>query len=115
MSKGIVLGAVMTVVLLAAFAAMPGCDAVGSGAEVHLQNVNVGSFSQMGKTITGIPQGNIDAVLKVDASEVYINSTADGFEITLSPSNAKITTGPQGISITGVDPDQIDLKFATTK
>jgi hypothetical protein len=115
LNKRIILNIIPAVVLLVGLGALLGCNGVGGGAEVHLQNVNIGSFSQEGKTITGIPQDKIDAVLKVDASKIYINSTANGFEITLSPSNAVITTGPGGITITGVDPAQIDLKFATTK
>jgi hypothetical protein len=115
LNKRIILSIVMAAVMLTLLGAIAGCDSVGGGAEVHLQNVNIGSFSQEGKAITGIPQDKIDAVLKVDASKIYINSTANGFEITLSPSNAVITTGPNGITISGVDPDKIDLKFATTK
>ena len=113
MNKKILLSIAAAVVLLIVIGTISGCDAVRGGAEVHLQNVNAGSFTQSGKTITGIPTGNIDAVLKVNTDKIYINSTSSGFEIRLGPSNAVITTGPDGISITGVTPDQIDLQFAT--
>jgi hypothetical protein len=118
MTKGIIVNIAMVVILLGVLGAAIGCDAVRGGAEVHLQNVSVGNFSQSGKAITGIPTGNIDAVLKVNTDKVYINSTADGFVITLSPSNAVITATKDGLAITGVTPEQIDLQFApsaTTK
>ena len=115
MSKGIVLYSVLLVFLLVGTGATLGCDTVRGGAEVWLQNVSAGSFTQSGKTITGIPTGNLSVVLKGSTNKVFIDTTDKGFVIKLSPSNAVITTGPDGISITGVSPDQMELKFNTQK
>jgi hypothetical protein len=110
-----VLNIALLALLLAAMAAAVGCDATRGGAEIWLDNVSVGSFTQNGKAIQGIPTGNLSAVLKVSASKVSISTSAAGVTtIKLSPSNATITSGPDGISISGVESDKIELKLQTT-
>jgi hypothetical protein len=91
--------------------AVPACDVVRGGATVSLHNVNIGGLSQSGKPIEGIPTQTVDIELKVAADEVIIQSTDDGAIITLQPSGAVITSGPDGMSITGVDPDKIEMKW----
>jgi len=117
MRKGFITQFILLTLILVGLGAILGCDsAVRGGAEIWLENVNLGSISQNGKTIQGIPTGNISAVLKVATNKVYINSNdKGGFVIKLSPSNAIITTSTDGISITGVDPEKIELKFQSTK
>jgi hypothetical protein len=98
--------------LLALFlVAAPACDAVRGGATVHLRNIDIGELSQSGKPIAGIPTDTVDIVLKVAADEVIIQSTDNGAIITLQPSGAIIEAGPDGMSVTGVDPDKIDIKW----
>ena len=115
MKLGNVLNIALLAVLLAGMAALVGCDTVRGGAEIWLENVSVSGFTQNGKPISGIPTGNISAVLKVSTSKVSISSTDTGVTtIKLSPSNAVITSGPDGISITGVESDKIELKLQGT-
>jgi hypothetical protein len=103
----------ITMVLLLAMLLViaPACDVVRGGATVHLHNVDIGGLSQSGKPIEGIPTGTVDIVLKVAADEIVIQSTDDGAVITLQPSGAVIKSGPDGMTITGVDPDKIDMKW----
>ncbi len=101
--------------LLIGMAAVVGCDSMPGGAEVWLENVSVSGLTQNGKTIQGIPTGNLSAVLKVSANKVSISTSGAGVTtIKLSPSNAVITSGPDGISITGVESDKIELKLQST-
>jgi hypothetical protein len=103
----------VTMVLLLAMLLViaPACDVIRGGATVHLNNVNIGGLSQDGKPIEGIPTGTVDIVLKVAADEVIIQSTDNGAVITLQPSGAIIKSGPDGMTITGVDPDKIDMQW----
>jgi hypothetical protein len=101
--------------LLAGVAAVVGCDSTRGGAEIWLENVSVNGFTQNGKAIQGIPTGNLSAVIKVSASKVSISTSGTGITtIKLSPSNAVITSGPDGISISGVESDKIELKLQST-
>lgn len=114
MNKRIAVNIAILVVFTALLGGNLGCDSVRGGAEVWLEDVSVGSFTMDGKPIMGLPTQKINAVLKVPSNRVYIKSTSDGFVIRLSPSNATITTGPGGMTISGIDPDKIELKFEST-
>lgn len=114
MKTGYVLNIALLTLLLVTMGAAISCDTVRGGAEVWLENISVEGYSQNGKTIEGIPTGNMSAVLKVSASKVVINSTENGFTIRLSPSNAVITAEEGSISISGVDPDDIEFKLSST-
>ncbi|OGO17292.1 MAG: hypothetical protein A2Z02_06135 [Chloroflexi bacterium RBG_16_48_7] len=115
MKIGYVLNIALLALLLVGVGAAVSCDTVRGGAEIWLENVSVGSFTQNGKPIQGIPTGNLSAVLKVSTNKVSISTSATGVTtIKLSPSNAVITTGPDGISITGVESDKIELKLQST-
>lgn len=112
MKKTIAINITILVFALSLLGATMGCDnMVRGGAEVWLEDVSVGSFTMDGKPIMGLPTQKINAVLKVSANKVYIKSTSDGFIIKLSPSDATITTGSGGLTVTGLEPDQIELKF----
>jgi len=115
MKTGNVLSIALLTLLLVAMGAAISCDSVvRGGAEVWLENISVEGFSQNGKAVEGIPTGNMSAVLKVSASKVVVDATDDGFTIKLSPSNAVITAKEGKISISGVDPDDIEFKLSST-
>ena len=101
----------MVILLATLLVAAPACDYVRGGATVHLKNVSVGGLSQSGKPIEGLPTAMVDIKLKVAADEVIIQSTDDGAIITLQPSGAVIEAGPDGMSVTGVDPEDIDMDW----
>jgi hypothetical protein len=98
--------------LLAGMGAAISCDSVRGGAEVWLENINAGGLTQNGKPVQGIPTGNLSVALKVSTNKVSISTSETGVTtIKLSPSNAVIISGPDGISITGVESDKIELKL----
>jgi hypothetical protein len=103
---------IAVVLLLAALLVVaPACDYVRGGATVQLKNVSVGGLSQSGKPIEGLPTATVDIKLKVAADEVIIQSTDNGAVITLQPSGAIIKAGSDGMTITGVDPEDIDMDW----
>jgi hypothetical protein len=112
--KSIALNIAILVFIISLLGATLGCDnLVRGGAEIWLEDVSVGSFSMDGKPIMGLPTQKISAVLKVSSNKIYVKSTSDGVVIRLSPSNATITYGSGGMTITGLEPDQVELKFQT--
>lgn len=108
-----IINAVLVTAMLITIGVTLGCDsAVRGGAEIWLENVNIGSITQNGKTIEGIPTTNVSAVLKVAANKIYISVDNQGAcTIKLKPTEGVIKTGPNGISITGVEPEKIELKL----
>src|SRR4030042_2225886 len=115
MKKNHILHIALLVTMLTVVALTLGCDsAVRGGAEIWLENVNLGSVTQNGKAIQGIPTSDMTAVLKVAANKVYISVDGQGAcTIRLSPGEGVIKTGTGGISITGVDPEKIELKISS--
>ena len=101
----------LVLLLVALLVAGPACDTVRGGATVYLKNVKMGALSQSGKPIEGLPASTVDIKLKVAADEVVIQSTDNGAIITLQPSGAVIEAGSDGMSITGVDPENIDMTW----
>jgi hypothetical protein len=87
-----------------------GCGSYG-GADVYLENVNIGSVSVEGKPVTGLPTQKVNIVLKTNASKVMVSQSAGKTTIKLQPSEAVITSGPDGISFTGVKPEQVEIKW----
>jgi len=105
----------LLMLLIAGLTANLGCDAARGGAEVCLEGVSTGALSMEGKTISGLPSEKLNAVLKVSATRVSISTTDEETIIKLSPSGASIVIGPDGISIAGVEPDQIEMKWQATE
>jgi hypothetical protein len=68
-----------------------------------------------GKPVQGLPTGKIDLIIKVPTDRVTITSTEDGMIVRLSPSEALITKGANGLSITGVEPEDIEMKWQTAE
>lgn len=113
--KNHILHIALLILLMAAISVSLACEsAVRGGAEVWIENVNIGSLTQNGKAIEGIPTTNMSAVLKVATNKVYIDVNEEGgCTIKLSPSNTVITTGADGIAITGIDPEKIEFKLSS--
>ena len=84
------------------------------GADVYLEGVSIGSISVEGKPVTGLPTQNVNIVLKTNASKVMVSQSGGKTTIKLQPSNAVITSGPDGISFTGVEPEQVEIKWEKT-
>jgi hypothetical protein len=92
-----------------------GCGSYG-GADIYLENVNIGSVSMEGKPITGLPTENVDIVLKTNSSKVMVSQSNGKTTLELQPSGAVVTSGPDGISFTGVDSSQVEIMWqGTTK
>lgn len=87
------------------------------GADVYLEGVSIGSVSVEGKPVTGLPTQNVNIVLKTGASKVMVSQSGGKTTIKLQPSDTVITSGPDGLSFTGVEPEQVEIqweKAATT-
>ena len=106
---------ILPLFLIAVLTTTAGCDSVRGGAQIYLEDVSMGALSMEGKPIQGLPTGKMDIVLKVSANKVNISTTESGAIIKLSPSGATIIAGPDGMSITGVDPDKIEMKWKTAQ
>ena len=90
------------------------CSGAG-GADVYLEKVSIGSVSMAGKPVSGLPTQNVNIILKTGANKVVV-SQADGKTIIkLQPSAAVITSDNTGISFTGVEPEQVELKWEEIK
>jgi outer membrane lipopolysaccharide assembly protein LptE/RlpB len=116
MNNRIVLKLLLPLLLIAMLFILTGCDSlVRGGTEVVLEGVSMGTLSMEGKPVQGLPTGKIDLVIKVPTNRVTITSTEDGMIVRLSPSEAVITKGASGLSITGVEPDEIEMRWQSTE
>jgi len=86
------------------------CGSSG-GADIYLEGVNMGSVSMEGKPVTGLPTQNVNIVLKTGANKIMVSQSGGKTTIKLQPSGAVITSGADGISFTGVEPDQVEIKW----
>jgi hypothetical protein len=89
-----------------------GCDALGIGTEVHLEGV---TMSMDGKIISGLPSQKADVIFKASTSQINISTSGQDTVIKLSPADATIVIGPNGVSITGVDSTKIQIKWQETQ
>ena len=105
----------LLMLLTAGLTATLGCDATTHGADIYLEGVSTGTMSMGGKTISGLPSQKTNVVLKLSASKVNIRTSDEETIIELSPSGASIVIGPDGISVDGVEPDQIEIEWQTTE
>jgi len=88
-----------------------------SGADIYLEGVSIGSVSAEGKPITGLPAENVSIVLNTNATKVVVSQSGGKTTIKLQPSGAVITSSSAGISFTGIEADQVEIKWVkdTTK
>ena len=96
------------VLLIVGLAANLGCDSIRGGAKVYLEGV---TMSIGGKTISGLPSQKATVALNVPVNEVSISTTGEDTVIQLRPSGATIVIGPDGISLNGLDLDQIEMDW----
>ena len=97
--------------LIAGLAVSLGCDSL-TGAQVYLEGV---TMSMDGKVISGLPSQKADVALKVSVKKVSISTSGSDTVIKLSPSGATIVVGPDGITISGLEPEQIEMKWQDTE
>jgi len=90
------------------------CGSTGC-ADVYLEGVTIGSMSVEGKPLSGLPSQKVDVVLNVNANRITISANGEDTTITLSPSNAVIVSTPNGITFTGVNPEQVEIKWQDTE
>ncbi|MGA2157982.1 MAG: hypothetical protein ABSG90_02060 [Dehalococcoidia bacterium] len=90
-----------------------GCGSYG-GADIYLENVNIGSVSMEGKPVTGLPTQNVNIVLKTNSNKVMESQSNGKTTLKLQPSGAVVTSGPDGISFTGVDSSQVEIVWQGT-
>ncbi|MBM3148852.1 MAG: hypothetical protein FJZ83_05630 [Chloroflexi bacterium] len=108
---------VTRIVLLSLFivglAASLGCGSNRGGVEIWLEGVSMGTMSMDGKPISGLPSQKTNLLLKVGARKIYVSSEGNKTVMRLLPSEAKIIIGPEGMSLEGVQPDQVEIKWET--
>jgi hypothetical protein len=100
----------LTAALCLSLLAGAACGNYG-GADVYLEGVSIGSVSVEGKPVTGLPTQNVNIVLKTNSSKVMVSQSGGKTIIKLQPSNAVITSGPDGISFTGVESDLVEIQW----
>lgn len=88
-----------------------GCDTVRGGADIYIEGVSIGSVSIEGKPVTGLPSQKVNLVLKVGANKVTMSQASGKTTIKCSPSGAIITSGPDGITFTGVDSANVEMQW----
>ena len=113
--KFVFAGTATAIALLALVIAGAGCGSYG-GADIYLENVSIGSVSMEGKPVTGLPTQMVNIVLKTGSNKVLVNQSNGKTTLKLQPSGAVVTSGPDGISFTGVDSSQVEIVWqGTTK
>lgn len=107
-----ILKVMLITALLMLVVASISCDGVG-GADVYLENINMGTLSVEGKPVTGLPTQKVNIVLKTGANQILVSQSGGKTIIQLQPAGAVITSSSDGLSFTGVKPDQVEIKWAT--
>jgi len=113
MKKNLVTVLALTALVALGLIANLSCGATGC-ADVYLEGVTIGSMSVEGKPLSGLPSQKVDVVLNVNANKITISSNGQDTTIKLSPSNAIIVSSPNGITFTGVEPEQVQIKWQDT-
>jgi hypothetical protein len=104
--------ALVTLLTLGLIASL-GCGT--TGADVYLEGVSIGSVSVEGKPVSGLPSQKVNVILNVNANKITISTVGEDTTIKLSPSNATIVSGPNGISFNGVKPEQVQIKWQNSE
>ena len=103
----------LTVLVALGLIANLSCGSAGC-ADVYLEGVTIGSMSVEGKPLSGLPSQKVDVVLNVNANRITISTSGEDTIIKLSPSGAVIVSGPTGMTFTGVEPEQVEIKWQDT-
>ncbi len=103
---------IMIAAIIALLLTGAGCGSYG-GADVYLENISIGSITVEGKPVTGLPTQKVNIVLKTGANKVSVSQSGSKTIIKLLPSKAVITSSPDGLSFTGVEADQVEIKWTT--
>jgi hypothetical protein len=103
----------LTVLVTLGLIANLGCGSTGC-ADVYLEGVTIGSMSVEGKPLGGLPSQKVDVVLNVNANRITISTNGEDTIIKLSPSGAVIVSSPSGITFTGVESKQVEIKWQDT-
>ncbi len=101
----------LLLMLIAGLTVSLGCESI-TGAQVYLEGV---TMSMDGKVISGLPSQKADVALKVSVKKVSISTSGSDTVIRLSPSGATIVVGPDGITISGLEPEQIEMNWQDTE
>lgn len=115
MRKSLTIEVAVLMLLIVCLLPNIGCEAARGGADIYLEGITTGAVSMEGKAVSGLPSQNFDVVLKVSATKVTISTVGEETVIKLSPSDASIVIGPDGISVDGVEPDKIEMKWQTSE
>ncbi|MFC2050041.1 hypothetical protein ACFLTN_02555 [Chloroflexota bacterium] len=113
MGKNLVAMLALTALVTLGLIANLSCGSTGC-ADVYLEGVTIGSMSVEGKPLGGLPSQKVDVVLNVNANRVTISTNGEDTIIKLSPSGAVIVSSPSGITFTGVEPEQVEIKWQDT-
>lgn len=105
--------AVLGLITLGLFANLS-CGTTGC-ADVYLEGVSIGSVTVAGKPVTGLPTQTVNLLLNVNANKITISAAGGETTIKVSPSGATIVSGPNGITFTGVKPEQVEIKWQGTE
>ena len=100
--------------VIALFLLLAGFGCSSGGADVYVENVTMGSVSLEGKPVTGLPAQKVSIVLKTGATKIMLSQSGGKTIMKLQPSGAVVTSGTDGITFTGVEPDQVEIKWGTT-
>ena len=100
----------LTVVLSIGLA---GCESPRGTIEIWLEGVSMGSMSMDSKPISGLPSQKTNLVIKGSAREIHVSNEEGKTVLKLLPSEAKIFIGPDGMSLEGFDPEQVEIRWET--
>jgi hypothetical protein len=86
------------------------------GADLRLEGLTLGTVSMEGKPVEGIPSTAVNLLLDVSARTIVVTSTEDGgVLLTAEPSEATVEISKDGVSIKGIDSEDIKVEWQEEK
>jgi len=82
-----------------------------TGADIRIEDVSLGGIGIEGRPISGLPSDKITLLLDVSADEIKVGYNDNGVKPTVDPSGATIEIKEGGISIKGVEPEQLRIEW----
>lgn len=98
--------------LLFVFVLAAGCSGNG-GAEVYLEDIDIGNISLEGKPVTGLPAQKVNIIVKTENNKLLVSQSGDRTIIKLQPSGTIILSSSEGLSFTGLKPEQVEIRWST--